>query len=135
MKKAPLSSRAYKLSFIALFLTTATAHAERLNPEKAYATAWCKAANGVQEFVLRDKTRVDCLTKNYAVEVDFADKWAESIGQALHYGRLTGEEPAIVLIIEKPSDWQHYWKVKKLAKKKGVTLWYIEPEYLKRHNP
>lgn len=104
-------------------------------PERAYADAWCAEAKGEREHLLRDDTRVDCLTKNYAVEFDFADKWAESIGQALHYGRLTGEKPAIVLIIEKEADWEHYWKVKKLGKKKGVKVWYIEPEYLERHNP
>jgi len=87
------------------------------------------------EFVLRDGTRVDCLTKNYAVEFDFAEKWAEAVGQSLHYARLTGEDPAIVLIIEKESDWKHYWQLKKAVRKHGIKLWYITPNYLKTETP
>ena len=122
------------LLLILLFLA-APALAAHPYPEKDYADAWCKASGGEREFVLRDNTRVDCLKKNYAIEFDFAGKWAESIGQALHYGRLTGETPAVVLIIEKPSDWNHYWKVRKIAKKKGVKVWYVEPAYLDLRAP
>ena len=52
------------------------------------------------EYKLDDKTRVDCLTKELAVEVDFAPKWHECIGQALYYGRKTKRIPACVLILE-----------------------------------
>lgn len=116
-----------------IIISAGMAHAERLHHEKEYAKAWCANAYGKTEFVLRDGTRVDCLTKNYAVEFDFADKWAEAIGQVLHYGRLTGEKPAIVLIIEKDADWEHYWKLKKLARQEKVKLWYIKPEYFQRY--
>jgi len=42
-------------------------------------------AGGVIEYVLQDKTRVDCLTEEHAIEFDFANHWAESIDQALYY--------------------------------------------------
>ena len=32
-----------------------------------------------------DGTRCDILTDTHAIEVDFADKWAEAIGQSLNY--------------------------------------------------
>ena len=38
-----------------------------------------------------------------AVEFDFANKWAECIGQALYYGQKTNRTPACVLIIENPT--------------------------------
>jgi hypothetical protein len=78
------------------------ANAARLNHEKTYQQTWCDAAHGQTEVVLPDRTRVDCLTDRFAVEVDFADKWAEGIGQALHYGQMTGKPPAILLILEHP---------------------------------
>lgn len=53
--------------------------------ESSYQHAWCSAHDGIEEFENLDKTRVDCLTDTHAVEFDFANKWAESIGQALHY--------------------------------------------------
>lgn len=54
------------------------------------------------EYQLEDKTRVDCLTSNLAVEFDFAPKWAECIGQALYYGKKTKRIPACALIMENP---------------------------------
>ena len=71
--------------------------------ERHYQDAWCKAQGGQTEYVLPDKTRVDCLTDAYAVEVDFAQKWAEAVGQSLHYASWTGRRAAVVLIVS-PGD-------------------------------
>ena len=68
--------------------------------EREYQTAWCSAKNGKTEVVLVDKTRVDCVTETHAIEFDFAHKWAESIGQALHYAQSTKLRGGIVLIVE-----------------------------------
>lgn len=78
-----------------------TAEAKRVYQEKVYKAQWCKARGGVMEYKLNDKTRVDCLLPTMAVEFDFANKWAECIGQALYYGQKTKRIPACVLIIEK----------------------------------
>jgi len=88
--------------FAALFALPVSHAAKRLNHEKYYQQRWCDAQSGRAEVVLPDRTRVDCITDQYAVEVDFANKWAESIGQSLHYGRMTGKPPAVLLIIETP---------------------------------
>lgn len=72
------------------------------------------AHNGIEEFENKDYTRVDCLTDKYAVEFDFANKWAESIGQALHYQRMTGKKAKVVLILEDPKkEMVYYHRVKK----------------------
>ena len=42
------------------------------------------------------------MTSCHAVEFDFANKWAESIGQALHYQYMTGKKAMVVLILEDP---------------------------------
>ena len=78
------------------------AEAKRLNHEKHYQAIWCDQAGGVTEYVLPDKARVDCLLDDIAIEFDFADKWAEAIGQAIYYGKATGRHPGIVLIMENP---------------------------------
>ena len=70
--------------------------------ESSYQHAWCSAHNGIEEFENSDKTRVDCLTDTHAIEFDFADKWAESVGQALHYSYMTGKRAKVVLILENP---------------------------------
>lgn len=101
-------------------------------PEKYYQNLWCSKWHGKQEVLLKDFTRIDCETKNYVVEFDFAKKWAESIGQSLHYGRMTGKNPAIILIIEQPKDFVYYRRIKPLCNQYGITLWYMKsPEYKK----
>ena len=59
---------------------------------------------GKLEHRLKDNTRVDILTDDLAIEVDFAYKWYEAVGQACHYSVLTGKRPAILLIVRQNSD-------------------------------
>lgn len=101
------------LLFALLFITLA-AEAARDFREQYYQNIWCSRFYGVPEVKLPDKTRVDCVTKHYAVEFDFADKWAEGLGQSLHYARMTGKNPAVVLIIEDPADFVYYERLKPL---------------------
>lgn len=87
---------------IVLLLNFNFVFAKHLYTEKEYQTQWCNARNGIMEYRLDDKTRVDCLLPTMAVEVDFAKKWAECIGQALYYSQKTKRTPACVLITENP---------------------------------
>lgn len=110
----------------ALLMFALPAFSARQYPEKYYQNQWCSAYHGIQEYKLRDGARVDCVTKNYAVEFDFAKKWAEGYGQAVYYGEKTGKTPAVILIIENPSDWRYYNRIKTIASKNGVKLWYMK---------
>ncbi len=110
-----------------LFFNIVSAYAAHPFPEKYYQNAWCSKWNGRQEVKLIDSTRVDCITKNYAIEFDFAPKWAEAVGQSLHYSRMTGKKPAIILIIEKGEDFKYYNRVKPLCEKYNIALWYMRP--------
>lgn len=72
-------------------------------PEAYYRDKWCLEHKGRAEYGLLDNTRVDCLTDDYAVEFDFAPKWAEALGQSMHYAYMTGRKGAIALLIRKRS--------------------------------
>ena len=109
-----------------IFFIPAYAHSAHLHPEKYYQDIWCSQNNGVTEYRLADETRVDCLTDKYAIEFDFAQKWAESIGQALYYSYRTGKVPGVVLILEKPSDYKYYERIKPLCDKYGIMLFKME---------
>lgn len=117
--------------FILIFsFVSLPSNAARFYKESYYQNEWAQKWNGVCEYKLPDGTRVDVLTKNYAVEFDFAKKWAEAVGQALHYGRMTGKRPAIVLIIEQPSDFKYYRRLRPICKEHNITLWYMKsPTY------
>ena len=77
---------------------------KRINPEAFYIQSYCKFIGGKSEVTLSDGTRVDCLTDTDAIEVEFANKYYEAVGQSLHYARVAKRNPKIALILERPSD-------------------------------
>ena len=85
--------------------------------------------NGIKEYTLPDRTRIDCLTSSYAIEVDFAKKWAESIGQSLYYGLMTNKRPGILLIMEKPKkDIRYLKRLKKVVEIQKIRIWTINKD-------
>lgn len=92
--------------------------------EAYYVSQWCTDDFGKPEFVLWDNTRVDCLSKDYAIEFDFADKWAESIGQSLYYAKMTGKKPAVALILTELSDYRYVKRVERLDN--GIKIFLIK---------
>ena len=103
--------------------------------ESSYQHAWCSAHNGIEEYENNDFTRVDCLTDTHAVEFDFANKWAESVGQAEHYALKTGKKGKVVLILEKPKKEMVYFnRVKELGKIHNFEVEYVTPEILHLNN-
>lgn len=92
--------------------------------ESYYVNQWCTPDFGRKESVLWDMTRVDCLTKDYAIEFDFAKKWAESIGQSLYYSKMTGKAPAVVLILTSLNDYHYVKRVERLDN--GIKIFLIK---------
>lgn len=92
--------------------------------ESYYVNQWCTSDFGRKEAVLWDMTRVDCLAKDYAVEFDFAKKWAESIGQALYYSKMTGKKPAVALILTSPTDYRYVKRIERLDN--GIKIFLIK---------
>jgi len=78
-----------------ILILTALSTVVQAQPEAQYVLETCQ---GQVEYRLPDNTRVDCLTDSYAIEYDFSHKWAEAVGQSLHYARMTGKRAGIVLI-------------------------------------
>ncbi len=116
-------------SILFLFVAQNTCFASHLYLEKEYQNQWCRQQNGQTEYILNDKTRIDCLTNDYAIEFDFASKWAESIGQSLYYGLCTGKTSGIVLIMENPQkDMKYLNRLNEVAKKYNIKVWTMTPE-------
>jgi len=95
--------------------------------ERYYQTKLCTKLHGVVEYRLKDKTRVDCLTDEYAIEVDWGKKWAESIGQSLYYADMTNKKPAVGLIIGHNDD-KYLKRLKRIADKYDIKIYKIEKE-------
>lgn len=122
------------LIFSIFLLTSAnTCYGARACREKVYQKAWCDKQGGKTEALLPDKTRIDCILPNYAIEFDFADKWAEAIGQSLYYGYMTNKIPGIVLIMEnKEKDCKYLNRLQKVANKYNIHVWTINQDYLNK---
>jgi len=116
------------LLLIVPLLFIACSHTTKKYHEKHYQTLLCDELGGEMEYVLKDRTRVDCLTDEYAIEVDFAKKWAEGIGQSLYYAHMTGREPAIGFIMNSEKDKRYLKRLDTLAKKYGIKIFIIEKE-------
>ena len=105
--------------------------------ELSYQHAYCSMHNGIEEYELPDKTRIDCLTDEYAIEFDFANKWAESIGQALHYGIQSGKKSKVVLILDskyKQQQMVYVERIKKIGQAYGIEVEYVSEEILNIDN-
>ena len=118
------------ISLIVL-LVSMPANAKRMFAEAEYQNYWCSSHNGITEYELKDFTRVDCLTETQAIEFDFANKWAECIGQSLHYGLMTHKQPACVLIMERGNkDLKYLKRLRRVAYKKGIATYTMKPDVL-----
>lgn len=121
------------VTILLISITISPGWAKRLYPEAEYQKAWCDKRGGVMEYELPDKTRVDCLLPDLAVEFDFANKWAECIGQALYYGEMTKRQAACVLIMENgEKDLKYLRRLRRAAYRKGINLrtFTMKPEHL-----
>ena len=111
--------------FIALSL-----HAKHLHKEKVYQEHFCSKFGGITEYRLKDKTRVDCLLDEYAIEVDFAQKWAESIGQSLYYASQTSRKAAVLLIMEDmQQDKKYLERLENVSKLYNIDIWIINKDF------
>jgi hypothetical protein len=78
---------------------------------------------------LWDNTRVDILTDQWAVEVDWADKWSEAIGQSLWYSCITGKKPGICLLIRDMSqDFKHIYRCNVVTVKYKIDIWLVDTQ-------
>jgi hypothetical protein len=99
--------------------------------EKYYQTVIATQMEGKAEVSFPDRIRVDIITKNYAIEVEFADKWYQAVGQSLYYGIKTGLLPAIVLIMKKDVDTLYLNRLRQVAALHKIKIFTIDYYSLK----
>lgn len=110
------------LPLVVLLLMSTALNAARLNPEAYYQEIAAKKYSGQAEVTMPDGTRCDIVTEAHAIEVDFADKWAEAIGQSLNYSFQLNKKAGILLILEKPDDERHLIRVQSIIKHFKLTI-------------
>ena len=84
--------------------------------ESYYQEKIAKKVNGEREIIFSDKTRADIYTEDEVIEVEFAHKWYEAIGQSAHYSVMSGKKPVIWLIMTSVSDQKYVDRCKKFVR-------------------
>ena len=87
-----------KLIILVLFLLISLLSFSQRIQERYFENLFADDIKGETEVTLSDRSRVDIITDTFAIEVDFAKKWAESIGQSLFYSYALNKKPGILLI-------------------------------------
>ena len=112
------------LLFIGMLLLTASLFSQTRQRESYYQDSFAVIVKGETEVVLSDRTRVDIVTNTHVIEVDFAEKWAESIGQSLHYqGMMDNKKAGVLLIIEGKEEERFIDRLVGVAAKYGIDVW------------
>lgn len=118
-------SKAGLIMFVAVLFSGCASKYTGPKNEHYYQSIWCDQQRGKMEYVLDDSTRVDCLTSEYAVEVDWAHKWAEGVGQAQYYARETRRKPGLLLIVDKGEE-RFVDRAKRSGEYSGLKVWTIK---------
>jgi len=72
---------------------------------------------------LWDKTRCDLFTETEAIEVDWAPKWAEAIGQSTYYAFATNKRPTIILLVkDMDKEKQFVYRCQTVCVRLGIKL-------------
>ena len=100
-------------AFLLLALTTPLC-ADRLNSEAYYQKIAAEKYGAESEVTMPDGTRCDLVTEKHAIELDFADKWGEAIGQSLNYAFQSNKRAGILLILESKGDEKHLIRVQSI---------------------
>lgn len=113
-----------KLLLLIFLFISLTAQAQLLKQREVYYEGlFAKAINGTTQVVLKDLSRVDIVTDTFAIEIDFADKWAESIGQSLYYAHMLDRKPGVLLIVNGNAEERYVLRLLKVAEKEDITVW------------
>ena len=111
------------LLLITLLLFSVTMFSQKRQRESYYQQKFADIVGGKREVVLEDRTRVDIVTDTHAIEVDFGEKWAESIGQALHYEGMTKKRAGVLLVLDIAKEERFLDRLMGVAAKHDIDVW------------
>ena len=98
--------------------------------EADYRDWWAKQLpNALTEVRMPDGTRCDIVSSSHAIEVEWAYKWYEGLGQSLWYAYQRNKTPGIVMILRSEEDRKFVIRLKTLAKHHNikVDVWVVGP--------
>lgn len=116
-----------KYFIFAILIIPTTCFATSYQPLGEFQSKWCTENGGVVDYVHEDySNNIACIKDQYAIDVEYANKWKEAVGQALYYSAITGKKPGIALIIQNlTDDKKHVESLRLVANKFNIRVWEI----------
>lgn len=117
-----------RLSIIIVFLMSGICSFAQLTKQREsyYQKIFAESIHGKMEVVLDDKARVDIVIDSFAIEVDFSEKWAESIGQSLYYAEKLHKRAGVLLVVDGYNDNVYINRLMTVAVLSNITVWLID---------
>jgi hypothetical protein len=82
---------------------------------------------GTPQVKMLDGTWCDLLTRTHAIEVEWAAKHYEAVGQAIHYGNQTGRRPGVILLVKDPAkEWRFIMRCAYSCGSRDIGFWVEE---------
>jgi len=97
-----------KYIFFISLLYSSTISAQISNYSEKEISDYIQSLIGGEREVSVKSGRIDLVHNDVAFEIDWANKWKESIGQALWYAQQSNKKPGIILILKKDSDYKYF---------------------------
>jgi hypothetical protein len=97
--------------------------------EQKFQERYCSGMQ--QEVTMPSGARADCISEEYAIEVDLSNKWAEALGQSLHYASEKSLKAGIILVCVDPVVCNaHSYRLTSTAQKfkLPLTVWFCFPD-------
>jgi len=113
------------LILLSLSLLSIVAFPQKMK-ESYYQNGFAIIMKGQKEVVLDDLARIDIVTDTFAIEVDFAPKWAESIGQSLYYSEKIGRKAGVLLLVNGKKDDRYVARLMEVAVRNHITVWVMD---------
>jgi putative aminopeptidase FrvX len=110
------------LLFVLLLSTASTCSNRKVHFKKVFS----QSINGKIDVRLDDYKNVsDIVSDTFAIDVEFAPRWAMSIGHSLYGATKLNKKPAILLITYKGYSGKYVDMLMPIAKKYNITVWTI----------
>jgi len=113
------------LIIFVLLLASLTSYSQQL--ERYYRNGFATIMNGQQDVRIPSTgRRVDIVTDTFAIEVDFAEKWSQSVGQTLYYSEKLNKKAGILLVVNGMFDDRYVKRLMSVAYKHNITVWIMD---------
>lgn len=96
------------LLLIFILLNSTSIVGQILNYSEKQIVDYIQSLIGGEREVTVKSGRIDLVHNKVAFEIEWANKWKESIGQSLWYAQQSNNEPGIILLLRDEKDYKYF---------------------------